>query len=730
MAMDKIKEEPTRQIQLQLSSDDKNDLQSVITRIGTLYTFPSKNLMLQTVSIIQNSPPCILLNFNKIKASLLFYDAIQSNLEDFNIVDIHFSSTTYGSYDCCTRKKPSPPDCTELFIANCFNTSISGNEMNALQELKEIINKYLNDCNFKSLKAMSISLVRSYVYLSFSCPQSLNEIYNIITADDWISPSISEFPITGGLHWQVERTIPVPIIPFHKTQEAKQIYYATKNSSKIPGLKLIEGFVSSEEETEILNWLERMNDESGEDYWETRVQGKKNPMKRRVQHYGYRFNYDTNMPDLEPKDSNLPDIFQPLIKRFLDIGLIDEIPNQLTINEYTPGQGILSHIDTHSAFSDHIISISLSSDCGMEFCKYDDPKCKIGIYLPRLSCFVLSDEARYAWKHGITKKTFDHVQIDLPDDNSVANQYFPPSELRKRERRISLTFRKVLIPPSCECKFPIPCDVQEKVKPKKKANIAEEMKIEMRDTLTENTNDSEELGRKLEREHVLEFYETAAEHFSKTRHSPWPLISRFLTLRTPENKNELQEHDGLDSNMLVADVGCGNGKYLRCIPSSMTAVGTDISANLLKQSKQLGTHKHDLFVADGLSLPFRDELFDVCLCIAVFHHISTKKRRISLAKELLRIVRPGGRVLVYAWAFEQAEDEVGARKFPQQDCFVPWHLANDKNSSQKEEEILQRYCHVFTEGELESLFQEAGNVSILRSYNDHSNWAVLLSKNE
>ena len=177
--------------------------------------------------------------------------------------------------------------------------------------------------------------------------------------------------------------------------------------------------------------------------------------------------------------------------------------------------------------------------------------------------------------------------------------------------------------------------------------------------------------------------------------------------------------------MLIADVGCGNGKYLRCIPSSIVSVGTDISANLLKQSKQLGTHSHDLFVADGLALPFRDSLFDVCLCIAVFHHISTKSRRLTLASELLRILKPGGRLLVYAWAFEQEEDQVGARKFPQQDCFVPWHLAGNSET----EQILQRYCHVFCEGELESLFQEAGDVTIIRSYNDHSNWAVLLVKN-
>ncbi len=36
------------------------------------------------------------------------------------------------------------------------------------------------------------------------------------------------------------------------------------------------------------------------------------------------------------------------------------MPNQLTINEYIPGQGIAPHIDTHSAFEGAIVSLSLA----------------------------------------------------------------------------------------------------------------------------------------------------------------------------------------------------------------------------------------------------------------------------------------------------------------------------------------------------------------------------------
>lgn len=53
---------------------------------------------------------------------------------------------------------------------------------------------------------------------------------------------------------------------------------------------------------------------------------------------------------------------------------------------------------------------------------------------------------------------------------------------------------------------------------------------------------------KLEQEYVHKVYEEIATHFSSTRHSPWPRIVEFLR--------------SLPTGSIVADIGCGNGKYL------------------------------------------------------------------------------------------------------------------------------------------------------------------------
>ena len=123
-------------------------------------------------------------------------------------------------------------------------------------------------------------------------------------------------------------------------------------------------------------------------------------------------------------------------------------------------------------------------------------------------------------------------------------------------------------------------------------------------------------------------------------------------------------------------------------------------------------------------------MFDSVISIAVVHHFSTKNLRIGAISEMHRILRIGGKVLIYVWAYEQ-----DLKVFKTQDVFVPWHLqdkyeggASTAKSDEKEAEseesksqssssfietglknddkkttVYHRYYHVFKEGELEEL---------------------------
>ena len=228
----------------------------------------------------------------------------------------------------------------------------------------------------------------------------------------------------------------------------------------------------------------------------------------------------------------------------------------------------------------------------------------------------------------------------------------------------------------------------------------------------------------IEKKHVYEVYDKISEHFSHTRYKPWPLVAEFL--------------NSLENNSMVLDVGCGNGKYLS-VNENILMFGTDRSGNLLSIAKEKNINSQ-CFVADSLKLPIRSESFDAVISIAVIHHFSNELLRIQALKEIFRVTKIGGKILVYVWAMEQKE-----KKFTEQDNFVPWHLQNrfenetkvetiqngpnvteDKNINCK---VYQRYYHVFYKGELEDIIKKTGiNVDIEKSYFDHANWCCIIKK--
>ena len=228
----------------------------------------------------------------------------------------------------------------------------------------------------------------------------------------------------------------------------------------------------------------------------------------------------------------------------------------------------------------------------------------------------------------------------------------------------------------------------------------------------------------IEKKHVYEVYDKISEHFSHTRYKPWPQVAEFL--------------NSLEKDSYVLDIGCGNGKYLS-VNENLNMFGTDRSGNLLSIAKEKNSNSQ-FFVADSLKVPIRSESFDAAISIAVIHHFSNELLRIQALKEIFRIVKKGGKILVYVWAMEQKQ-----KKFTEQDNFVPWHLQNKYENETKVETlengpsimkdqkidctVYQRYYHVFYKGELEDIINKTGvEVEILKSYFDHANWCCIIKK--
>lgn len=101
----------------------------------------------------------------------------------------------------------------------------------------------------------------------------------------------------------------------------------------------------------------------------------------------------------------------------------------------------------------------------------------------------------------------------------------------------------------------------------------------------------------------------------------------------------------------VLDVGCGaGGLSYWAAQQGARVVGVDYSAASLlagaRIARSLGTSAPTYVQADATCLPIRSGRFDKAICVDVMD-VLPKNEHAFLLAELLRTVRPGGRVILY-----------------------------------------------------------------------------------
>lgn len=151
-------------------------------------------------------------------------------------------------------------------------------------------------------------------------------------------------------------------------------------------------------------------------------------LKRRIQHYGYVYDYKRRTIDKDMYLGELPHWANGLVELLAYNKNFGIRPDQMIVNEYEPGQGITHHIDCEPCFDDMIASVSLNSTCVMSFIHPENNR-KHEIMLEPNSLLILRNEARYEWKHGIAGRKTDKYN----------------GRTYARGRRLSVTFRKVIL---------------------------------------------------------------------------------------------------------------------------------------------------------------------------------------------------------------------------------------------------------------------------------------------
>jgi ubiquinone/menaquinone biosynthesis C-methylase UbiE len=131
-----------------------------------------------------------------------------------------------------------------------------------------------------------------------------------------------------------------------------------------------------------------------------------------------------------------------------------------------------------------------------------------------------------------------------------------------------------------------------------------------------------------------------------------PIISRTTRERT--FKERLLDQAALHAGQRVLDVGCGTGTlavWAKEREPRIELAGIDGDPDVLERARRKAEEARveiDFREAMADDLPFEDAMFDRALSSLFFHHL-TREDKESCAREIARVLKPGGELHIADW---------------------------------------------------------------------------------
>ncbi|MDE1837595.1 MAG: class I SAM-dependent methyltransferase [Euryarchaeota archaeon] len=150
-----------------------------------------------------------------------------------------------------------------------------------------------------------------------------------------------------------------------------------------------------------------------------------------------------------------------------------------------------------------------------------------------------------------------------------------------------------------------------------------------------------------------------AETYSSTRYDqlPWFSARPASWIERGVQQGWLRKRGG------HLDVGCGAGTNVLWLTArGFVATGVDLAPGAIaaarrRASRTRGGSRARFVVGDALALPFPEGAYETASDIGCFHSLPPQRRR-DYARELSRVLVPGGRLLL-SWVAREATQERG-----------------------------------------------------------------------
>lgn len=131
----------------------------------------------------------------------------------------------------------------------------------------------------------------------------------------------------------------------------------------------------------------------------------------------------------------------------------------------------------------------------------------------------------------------------------------------------------------------------------------------------------------------------------------------------------------------LLDFGCGTGGFLRALRrrgAPLELVGCDVANGMIEEARRRwdAGPLPELHAVEPGRLPFADAEFDLATVVCVLHHVASSEHP-AIARELMRVVRPGGAVAIFEhnplnpitrWMVARAPIDANAVLLPSAGC--------------------------------------------------------------
>lgn len=207
-------------------------------------------------------------------------------------------------------------------------------------------------------------------------------------------------------------------------------------------------------------------------------------------------------------------------------------------------------------------------------------------------------------------------------------------------------------------------------------------------------------------------YDQFAKNFSDTRQHGWPEFEKIIPL--------------LKKHQRVLDLGCGNGRLRKFLPTDIIPNGFyhgfDLSKNMLAIAKQNFPNDHFFNGSFAKELPFGADNFDLIVSIAAFHHLLTKKEQKQCVSELNRVTKKGGMVFLTTWKIPKKYKKYNWKR-------KDWWLSGFKNYLVPfGKEKHPRHYRLVSDTELAKMLKKNGFKIISKELFRNKNWIVIAKK--